>query len=264
MEAFFLDPANRDFAEGKGLYQPPDLTGSASMTRTMGKFLMIGGVLATLGAGVVYLYQEQEHELLLGSVKSVAAQVSGCEGPGRYEHIRFGYTVGGKAYDQSAYSRSPEFLWPSTMTEACKTRTVELNYLASDPNRWSAAPISPLSGDERDAKPNGDMFIAGPMIFALGGIFAVGSVGIRKQIAKQDALKAGGIVLKAELLRMEDDTSEESPYPVVCYYQFINPAGGLVYGKSAPYRGDLEKRDYPQTGTPVYLIYTTDQCFEML
>jgi hypothetical protein len=264
MEPFFLDPSNRDFAEGKGPYQPGDLTRSALATSTVSKFLMLGGVLATLGAGVLYLYQEQEHEQLLASVKSVTAEVSGCDGPGRFEHIRFRYTVDGKVYDQSAYSQQREFMGGSTLIDVCKTMTVELNYLPSDPNRWSAAPIHPLSRDEREAKPNADMFIAGPMIFALGGFFAFVSFHFRKQIARQDALKAGGIALKGELRRMEEDTSEESPYPVVCYYQFINPAGGLVYGKSAPYRGDLEKRHYPQTGTPVYVIYTTDQRFEML
>jgi hypothetical protein len=262
MEAFFLEPANRDFAEGKGPYQPRDLTRSASATSTVSKFLMIGGVLATLGAGVLYLYQEQEHEQLLASVKSVTAQVSGCEGPWQFLHIRFRYTVAGKAYDQSAYSQWPKFIEATTMNDACKTMTVELNYLPSDPNRWSAVPISPLSRDEREAKPNADIFIPGPMIFALGGFCAFVSFQFRTQITKQDAPRAGGIVLRGELLRIEED--EPGLSGVTCYYQFKNPTGVLMNGGSEGKRPDLEKRDYPPPGTPVYVIWAPDQFFQML
>jgi len=264
MDAFFLNPANRDFTEGKGPYQVQDLRPSASKASTLAKFLTIGGVLATLGATALYFYQDHEHEQLVGSVKTVTAAVSGCEGPGRFQHIRFRYTVDGKAYDQSAYSQWREFMGPTTMTDACKTMTVELNYLPSDPNRWSAAPLSPLSRDEREAKPNADMFIAGPMIFAFGAISALVSVVIRKNIARRDALKAGGIALKGELLRMEEDTSDESSYTVVCYYQFKNPAGVLLKGRSGAYRPELKKGDYPPPGTPVYVVYATDRLFEMV
>jgi hypothetical protein len=262
MEVFFLKPTNRDFAEGRGPYQPGDLTRSASATNTVSKFLMIGGVLATLGAGVLYLYQEQEHEQLLARVKSVTAQVSGCEGPWKFLRIRFRYTVDGKAYDQSAYSQWPKFIGATTMNDACKTMTVELNYLPSNPNRWSAAPMSPLSREELEAKPNADMFIPGPMVFALGGFIAFVSFQFRKQIIGQDALKRGGIVLKGELLRMEED--EPGFSDVICYYQFKNPTGVLMNGRSEANRPDLEKRDYPPPGTPVYVVYATDRFFQML
>ena len=234
------------------------------MARRLSKYLMIGGLLATLGAGALYLYQDYSHEQLVGSVKTVTAQVSGCEGPGRYQHIRFRYTVDGKTYDQSAYSQWREFMGPSTMIDACQTMTVELNYLPSDPNRWSAAPISPLSRDEREATPNAAMFIAGPMLFAIGGIAALVAFVIRKQIARQAELKAGGIALPAELLRVEEDKSDDSPYSMICYYQFKNPAGVLMKGKSGAYRKDLKKSDFPPPGTPVYVIYATDQLFQML
>lgn len=264
MDAFFLNPANRDFAEGKGPYQPPDLTRGARLAGTLAKCLMIGGVLAALGASVLYVHQEDEHEQLLGSVKTVTAQVSGCEGPGRYEHIRFRYVVDGRTYDQSAYSQFRELMGRTTMIDACNTMTVDLNYVPSDPNRWSAAPISPFTRDERDAKPNTDMFIAGPMIFAFGGVAALVSFVIRKQIARDETLKARGIVLKAELLRMQEDTSDESPYTVVCHFQFTNPGGVLMKGKSMARRRDLKKADYPPPGTPVYVIYATDRFFQML
>ncbi len=264
MEAFFLYPANREFAEGKRPYQPADLTRSASIASRIAKFIMIGGVLATLGAGVLYLYQDQAHEKLLASVKTVTAQVTGCEGPGMYQHIRFHFTVDGKAYDQSAYSENREFMGGSTMIDACKEMTVELNYLPSDPNRWSAAPISPLSRDEREAKPNSDMFLAGPMIFALAGIPALVSFVTRKQIVRQEALKAGGIALKGELLRAEEDKSDDSPSTVICHYRFTNPAGMLMNGQTSAYRPDLNKGNYPPPGTPIYLIYVTDRLFQML
>jgi hypothetical protein len=264
MEPFFLDPANREFAEGKGPYRPKDFTRSASATSAIGKALMIGGLLVTLATAILYLYKYLQHEELLASVKTVTAQVSGCEGPGRYQHIRFRYTVDGKVFDQSAAAQKPEFLWPSTITDACKASSVELNYLSSDPNRWSAALISPLTWDERDAKPNADMFIAGPGIFVMGAIFAAVGVGFRKQVDRQDALAAGAVVLHGELLRMEEDKSEESPYPVVCYYQFQNPAGLSLKGKSTPYERNLKESDYPPAGTPIYVAYATDKIFTML
>jgi hypothetical protein len=262
MEAFLLEPANRDFADGKGRYQPGDLIPAVRISRTLSWLLMIAGILATVGAGVFYLYQEQKHDELLASVKTVTAQVSGCEGPGRYEHIRFRYTVDGKIYDPLAYAQEREFRGPSTLIDACRAMTVELNYLPSDPNRWSAAPISPISRDEREAKPNANMFIPGPMIFALGGLSAFISLRLRKQIAKQDTLSARGIVLQGELLRI--DEIEVGSIDVSCYYQFKNPAGVLIKGRSEARRRDLNKADYPPPGTPVYVIYATDQIFEIL
>jgi len=264
MEAFFLDPANRDFAEGKGPYRPKDVMPTVRSTRTIFRFLLWGGVLATLVAGVLYLSRELSHEQLLASVKTVTAQVSGCEGPWKFEHVRFRYTVGGKVYDQSAYAQKPEFMWASILPDACKTMTVELNYLTSDPNRWSVATISPLTWEERDAKPNPNMFLAGAILLALSGVFAFANFLFRKESVRQDALKATGIVLNGELLRMEEDASQDSANLFVCYYQFKNPAGVLLSGKSTSFESDLKKSEYPQPGTPVYVVYATDQTFQML
>ena len=264
MEAFFLDSSNRDFAEGKGPYQPRDLKHSASVAGKISKYLMLGGVLATLGAGLLYLYLDDQHQQLLGSVKSLTAAVSGCEGPGRYQHIRFRYTVDGKVYDQSAYDQFRGLMGGSTMIDACETMKVELNYLPSDPNRWSAAPISPFSRDELEAKPNSALFVAGPMLFAFGLIAAFVAFLTRKQIARQDALKAGGVAIPAELLRIEEDTDDESPFTLMCYYQFRNPAGVLTKGNTGAHRKDLKKRDYPPPGTPVFVIYVSDKLFQML
>jgi len=264
MEAFFVEPANRDFAEGKGPYRPKDVMPTVRATRTIFRFLLWGGVLATLVAGVVYLSQEASHEELLASVKTVTAQVSGCEGPWKFEHVRFRYTVDGKVYDQSAYSQKPEFMWASTLPDACKTMTVELNYLTSDPNRWSVSTISPLTWEERDAKPNSNMFFAGAILLALSGAFAFANFLFRKESVRRDALKATGIVLNGEVLRVEEDTSQDSSHLLVCHYQFKNPAGVLLSGKSTPFEGDLKKGHYPQPGTPVYVVYATDQTFQML
>ncbi len=184
--------------------------------------------------------------------------------PGEFQHIRFRYTVGGKLYDQSAYEQFRELMGRTTMIDACETMMVELNYVPSDPNRWSAAPISPFTRDEREAKPNANMFIAGPAIFTFGLIAGFTSWLTRKQIARQDALKARGIVLKAELLRAEEDKADDSSNTVICYYQFKNPEGALMKGRSGAYRRDLKKADCPPPGTPVYVIYATDQLFQML
>src|SRR6185312_7814737 len=260
----FVEPANRDFAEGKAPYRPKDVMPTVRATRIVSRVLLVGGVLATLVAGAVYLSQELKHEELLSSVKTVTAQVSGCEGPWKFEHVRFRYTVDGKLYDQSAYSQKPEFMWATTLPDACKTGTVELNYLTSDPNRWSVSTISPLTWAERDAKPDPNMFLTGAIALALSGVFAFASFLFRKESVRQDALKATGIVLSGELLRTEEDASQDSPNLFVCYYQFKNPAGVLMSGKSTPYEVDLKKPDHPQPGTPVYVVYATDQTFQML
>jgi len=264
MEAFFVEPANRDFAEGRGPYRPKDVMPTLRATRALFRFFLLGGVLATLVAGGVYLSREMSHEELLDSVKIVTAQVSGCEGPWKFEHVRFRYTVDGKVYDQSAYAQKPEFMWATTLPEACKTGTVELNYLTADPNRWSVSTISPLTWDEREAKPNANMFLTGAILLALSGVFAFASFLFRKQSVRQEALKATGIVLHGELLRVEEDMSQDSSNVLVCYYQFKNPAGVLLSGKSTPFEGDLKKGICPQPGTPVYVVYATDETFQML
>jgi hypothetical protein len=262
MEAFLLRPANRQFAEGKGPYQPDDLRHSASSAGRTSKILMIAGVVATLGAGVLYLHQEEEHAQLLASVKSVTAQVTGCAGYGLWTNVRFHYTVDGKVYDELVWENRREFQGRTTLIDACQTNTVELNYNPLDPTHWSAAPISPFSRDEQEAKPSGNMFIAGPVIFALGLAFAFGSFVYRKQMAMQDILKAQGIALKGELLKMEEDS--DSPVNVICFYQFINPAGVSMKGRSEGPRPDLKKADFPPPGTPIYVIYASDRLFPML
>jgi hypothetical protein len=264
MEAFLLNPANRDFAEGKGPYRPADLTRRTSVAGSVAKFLSIAGVLITIGAGVLYLYQDRQHDQLLASVKTVTAWVTGCAGPGMFQQIHFHYRVDGKEYDQSAYSQYREFMGPTTMMDACKTTMVELNYLPSDPNRWSAAPISPFTRDEREAKPGPGMFIAGLMVLSFGGIAALVAFGFRKQMERQETLKTRGIVLRAELLQMEEDKSDDSAYNVICRYHFTNPAGVLMKGRTGAYRKDLKKSNYPPPGTPVYVIYATDKIFDML
>jgi hypothetical protein len=262
MEAFFLRPANRDFAEGRAPYQPDDLRPTVSSNSKASKFLMIIGVLATLVAGLLYLHQEEEHQHLLASVKSVTAQVTGCAGYGLWANVRFHYTVDGKVYDEPVWENRREFQGRTTLIDACNTNTVELNYNPSDPTHWSAAPLSPFSRDELEAKPNANMFIAGPIIFALGLVSAFGSFIFRRQIAQQDILKAQGIALKGELLQIEEDT--DSPINVICFYQFTDPNGVLKKGRSEGPRPDLNKPNYPPPGTPIYVIYASDRLFPML
>jgi len=67
---FLLNPANRDFVEGKERYAFVDITGRASVSSSLAKVALVAGVLATLGAAGMYLSQENAKANLLASVRS--------------------------------------------------------------------------------------------------------------------------------------------------------------------------------------------------
>jgi hypothetical protein len=263
MPVFLMNLKNADFAEGKGPYRVDSGRGvafSATVTRIA---LMLGAAI-TLAAGTMYFYQANAKDRLLASVQTVTATVTGCKGPGRFQNIRFHYAVDGKTYDQSAYMRQTQFVGPSGLTDSCAGNTVQLRYLSGDPNRWSIAPLSPLTREERESRTSLFYLATGGTLLLIAGAFALTTMALKSRKARQEKLAVQGVMLKAQLVRAREDKSEDTAYNIRCEYRFLNPLGREVSGTSSRYRQGMKKKDLPPAGTEMLVLYVDDKLFEAL
>ena len=58
--------------------------------------------------------------------------------------------------------------------------------------------------------------------------------------------------------------AEESGYKVAVTYEFMAPTGQVIQGHSAEIRNDLKMKALPAAGTPVAVMYLTEQDFFLL
>jgi Protein of unknown function (DUF3592) len=264
MPVFLLDLKNADFAEGKGPYRVDSGRGMA-FSATVTRIALILGAAMTLAAGTVYFYQANAKDRLPASVRTVTATVTGCEGPGRFQNIRFHYTVDGKTYDQSAYMRQSQFLGPAGLIDSCAGgNTVQLSYLGADPDRWSIAPLSPLTREELESRPSPFYLVTGGTLLLIAGIFALATWKLKSRKARQEKLGARGVLLKAQLVRAREDNCEDTSYNIRCDYRFLNPLGRELSGTSSGYRRGMKKKNLPPAGTEMLVLYVDDNLFEAL
>jgi hypothetical protein len=263
MPVFLLNLAHADFAAGKGTF-PVDSGRAGRVLGGIARISLMLGAAATLAAAVAYFHQVSAKEDLLASVRIITATVSGCEGPGRFEHIRFHYKVDGKQYDQNAYLRRSVFIGSSGLTDACAAPTVRLEYLAGDPNRWSIAPLSPITREEREAEISAVYVTVGPMFLFVAGVFSFTVLVLKNRKEKQEQLAREGVILPAELIKVSEDMNDESVYNIRAEYRFLNPRAEVVTGRNSGIRLDLKKKDYPPAGTPMLVLYVSDDLFEAL
>jgi hypothetical protein len=261
---FLLNPANRDFIEGKARFSVGDSSRAASVTGTISKIALIAGAFATLGGMGGYFYQEHAKANLLASVKSVTATVSGCEGPGRYQHIRFHYQVDGRPYDENAYLRRSIFVGGSGLIDACAGGPVKLNYLAGEPGRWAIAPLSPITKEELQNDMDEPYLVAGPFLLVIAGIFWLTAFALRRRHARYERLRDFGTILGAQLVKLKQDDGEGSAYNLICTYLFRNPQGIDITGSSGGFQGELKKKDFPAPGTKLLVLYVDDKLHEAL
>jgi hypothetical protein len=261
---FLLRPSNRDFAEGKAPYNPIAWSGRAALFSKIAKIILAFALtwsFVTLG---IYFSQAHQRAQLTASVRSVKATVSGCEGPGRYQHIRFHYVANGTAYDESAYDRTSTFTGGSGLIDACAMGTVNLLYLSSDPKRWSIAPLSPITRDELHGGISPVYLVAGPVALLCAGIFAFVAFSLRQQIARQERVRDYGIILDAVLIKAFEITDGESPFNLRCNYHFVDPHGVTLAGKGYAFQKGMNKKSLPVPGTRLLVLYVDQKCFEAL
>jgi hypothetical protein len=263
MPVFLLNLKNADFAEGKGPYRVDSGRGMA-FSATVTRIALILGAAMTLAAGTLYFYQANAKDRLLASVQTVTATVTGCEGAGRFQNIGFHYAVEGKTYDQSAYMRQTQFVGPSGLTDSCSGKTVRLRYLNGDPNRWSIAPLSPLTRDELESRTSPVYVVSGGTLLLIAGVFALTTKGLKSRKERQEKLAGRGVILKAQLVRAREDNSEDSGYNIRCEYRFLNPRGMEVTGTTSGYRQGMKKKSLPAAGTEMLVLYVDDKLFEAL
>jgi hypothetical protein len=263
MPVFLLNLANADFVAGKAPYRV-DSGRRVSISAALTKVALTLGTAITLAAATAYLYQEHAKGQLRESVRTVTAAVTGCEGPGRFQNIRFHYTADGKNYDQSAYWRQSTFVGPSGLTDSCAKGTVQLNYLSGDANRWSIAPLSPLTRADLESRISAGYVVAGPTLLLIAGIFALTTMGLKSRKARQEKLATTGVILKAEMTRAREYNDEDSRDNIRCEYRFLSPQGVELSGTAFGYREGMKKKDLPPAGTEMLVIYADDKAFEAL
>lgn len=261
---FLLDLAHRDFAEGKAPYPVKDAKGTIRFLALLVRGALGTGAALTAVTLGIFFYQSQAHDRLLASVQTVQAKVSGCEGPGRFQNVRFQYMVNGAAYDQSAYWQRSAFTGPSGLIDACAAGTVSLRYLASDPNRWAIAPLSPIRRDELTGGISGAWLVAGPMLLLIAGIFGLTRSLLRKRQARNERLRDHGVILDAELIKAEPYSDEDSHFNLRCEYRFTNPEGVTVTGRTLGLRPDIKKKNLPPPGTHLLVLYADPQTHEAI
>jgi hypothetical protein len=263
MPVFLMNLKNADFAEGKGPYRV-DSGRAMAFSATMARIALMLGAAMTLAAGTMYFYQANVKDRLLAGVQTVTATVTGCEGPGRFQNIRFHYAVDGKTYDQSAYMRQTQFVGTSGLTDSCAGSTVQLRYLSGDPDRWSIAPVSPLTREEQESRPSPFYLVTGGTLLLIAGAFALTTKVLKSRKVRQEKLGAQGVILKAQLVRAREDSSEDSAYNIRCDYRFLNPLGREVSGTTSGYRQGMKKKTFPPAGTEMLVLYVDDKLFEAL
>ncbi len=261
---FLLNLANRDFALGKGPFPCRDSPVATSFMSAGAKIALWIGAAATLATLGSDLYEKHVRESLIASVRSVTASVSGCEGPGRYQHVRFHYTVDGKPYDQNAYWQLSIFIGGSGLTDACAAGTVKLNYLAGEPGRWAIAPLSPIKRDELQSGISGTYRSAGPAFLVASACFGLTAFRLRKDRAQQERLRDFGVVLEAELVKARLDDGDGSPYSFLCEYRFRNPTGLGLIGKTRGFQKGIQMKDLPLPGTRMLVLYVDHKLHQAL
>ena len=130
----FVRKQNRAFVTGQG-----PLATSAS--KTVRRFLragtwvfLIAGVVITLIVGAMEYFEREQRAELEGSLRTVDAQVVGCENTVTSVPF-FSYTAEGKTYHHYA---------PQTRADMCDNKPWRVTYVAGNPDAWAVAPDSPL------------------------------------------------------------------------------------------------------------------------
>jgi hypothetical protein len=160
--------------------------------------------------------------------------------------------------------RQTKFVGASGLMDACAAGTVKLQVLTGDPDRWSVAPLSPISRAESEAGISAFYVAIGPTLLLIAGIFALTAFMLKKNKLRQERLGSEGVILHAELIKARAETGDDTPNNIRCEYRFTTPRGAVLTGLTSGLRRDLKKKDFPPPGTPMLVLYVDDRLFDAL
>jgi len=250
----FVRKQNRAFVTGQG-----PLATSAS--KTVRRFLragtwlfLIAGVVITLVVGAMEYSERQQRAALEASVKTVDAQVVGCENRATSVPF-FSYTVDGKVIHH--YARQ-------TRADMCDKRSWQVSYVPGNPDAWAVAPDSPLEPfeDNIDAL----WIVIGPVLFLLAAIYWLFTWSQERRAGKEGRLAREGGLLGAELVKAKyyAGGADSGSSSIGLKFTMTLPSGETVARKQSFSRYDLSPYDLPPPGTKLLVLYVDETLQEVL
>jgi len=257
---YFARPESRAFVKGEGPFPVRHSRRVVKGFAWAALALAIGGALATLVATAIHFSRVESQERLVASVRTIRAEVLGCDGRGN-QGEKFRYTVGGIVYEHSVWYAPSWRAGEGSGLRACQDGTVQLNYLAGEPWEWSIAPLIPIH-----IKPGEDrlpewLVVAGPFMLGIAGLYGAIHWVLAAAQRKEATLSKTGVLLRGELISIKNYNGDDSGPNFRVRYQFHDPGGQLRTG-SITLPGELKHP--PPTATPMLVIYAAENLFEAL
>src|SRR5262249_4639961 len=130
----FFRKQSRDFVTGRGPFAVSVRPGVLRYFHWWVWLFLIAGIVISLGVGAMELNERQQRAQLESVLKTVDAEVVGCDG-GATVVPSFRFTAEGKIYN-----RYP----PQTRVDICDKKAWQGTYISGSPDFWAVAPDSPL------------------------------------------------------------------------------------------------------------------------
>ena len=248
----FVRKQNRAFVTGQG-----PLATSAS--KTVRRFLragtwvfLIAGVVITLIVGAMEYFEREQRAELEGSLRTVDAQVVGCENTVTSVPF-FSYTAEGKTYHHYA---------PQTRADMCDNKPWRVTYVAGNPDAWAVAPDSPLPPFEDNI--DGIWIVIGPCLFLLAAIYWLFTLFQERRAGKEARLAKEGGLLGAELVQAKYYAGDDGGSSIRLKFTMTPPKGQPVERKQSFSRYDLDHRALPPPGSKLLVLYVDETLQEVL
>jgi hypothetical protein len=249
----FIRKQNRDFVAGRGPLSTSVPSGARRFMRIGMWFLFIAGIIVCLVAGAMEFFQHQQRAALEASLRTVDAQVVGCENRAN-EVPYFTYTVDGKAYKH--YARQ-------TRADMCDKRSWQVTYIDGNPDAWAVAPDSPLKPFEDNV--DAIWIVGGPGLLFLAAVYWLFSWYQTRRAGQEARLTKEGTLIGAELLSIKWSGGGENSLPSLrVKYRMILPDGRAVEGKQSDTHFDLDRRALPPAGSKLLVLRVDDSLQQVL
>jgi hypothetical protein len=248
----FVRKQNRAFVTGQGPLATSASKGARRFLRAGTWVFLIAGLVITLVVGAMEYFERQQRTELEASVKTVDAQVVGCENRATSVPF-FSYTAEGRVYHHFARQ---------TLADMCDKRSWQVNYFAGNPDAWALAPDSPLPPfeDKIDA-----LWIAiGPCLFLLAVIYWLATWSQERRAGKEARLVKKGGLLGAELVKAKYYAGDGGSSSIRLKFTMTPPNGQPIERKQSLSRYDLDHRALPPPGTKLLVLYVDETLQEVL
>ncbi|HEY2113433.1 MAG TPA: hypothetical protein VGH25_17100 [Dongiaceae bacterium] len=207
----FVRKQNRAFVTGQGPMATLASKGARRFLRAGTWFFLIAGVVITLIVGAMEYFERQQRAELEVSLRTVDAQVLGCENTTTGVPF-FTYTAEGKVYHHYAHQ---------TRADMCDKRSWQITYVAGNPDHFEVAPDSPLRPFEDNI--DAIWIVIGPCLFLLAAIYWLFTLFQERRAGKEARLAKEGGLLGAELVKAKYYAGDDGASSIRLKYTMTPP-----------------------------------------